>query len=161
MRTIQITTIIRKAIDMKALNEQLLDVWLHLSVVINNERVVSDVPYNESLICNILYRNQLQDPGHLLTATDLCDATRMLKSQMNRTLNSMEEKGFISRERSRTDKRLVYVHLNREHTKLYEQQHSQILNKLDTLIERIGEEKTQQTISLLEEIATISKEVFK
>lgn len=145
---------------MKPLNEQLLDVWLNLSVVINNERVVSDVPYNESLICNLLYRNQMQRPDQLMTATDLCDATKMLKSQMNRTLNNMEEKGFITRERSLTDKRLVYVRLNLDHTLLYEQQHRQILEQLDTLISRLGIEKTHETISLLKEITTISKEVF-
>ena len=69
---------------MKALNERLLEVWLELSMAINNERVVSDVPFNESLICNILYRAQMQDPDNRLTATDLCNATKMLKSQMRK-----------------------------------------------------------------------------
>ena len=146
---------------MKALNEQLLDVWLNLSTVINNERVVSDVPYNESLICNLLFRHQKNMPDQPLTATDLCDMTRMLKSQMNRTLNSMEEKGFITRERSHTDKRLVYVKLNLEHTALYEQQHQKVLSLLDQLIEQMGEAKTLQTIALLDEITYFSKEVFK
>lgn len=146
---------------MKALNEQLLDAWLQLSTVVNNERVVSDVPYNESLICNILYQNQMQTPDKLLTATDLCDATRMLKSQMNRTLNSMESKGFITRKRSDTDKRQVYVKLNMEQIMLYQSQHTQILKQLDIIIDRIGEEKIQQTIDLLSQITNIASEVFK
>ena len=145
---------------MNTLNEKLLDVWLQLSTAINNERVVSDVPYNESLICNILYRNQLESPDRLITATDLCDATRMLKSQMNRTLNSMEKKGFITRQRSARDKRQVFVSLNQEKTASYLTQHSQILKQLDTIIEQMGEDKIRQTIDLLSQITNIAREVF-
>lgn len=146
--------------DMKALNERLLEVWLELSMAINNERVVSDVPFNESLICNILYRAQMQDPDNRLTATDLCNATKMLKSQMNRTLNSMEEKGFISRLRSDTDKRLIYVTLNLVKALPYQEQHSKILELIDRIIEQMGEDKVLQTIDLLTQISNIAREVL-
>lgn len=145
---------------MKALNERLLEVWLELSMAINNERVVSDVPFNESLICNILYRAQMQDPDCSLTATDLCNATRMLKSQMNRTLNSMEEKGFITRRRSETDKRLVFVTLNLEKSLPYQEQHFKILELIDIIIEQMGEDKVLQTIDLLTQISNIAREVL-
>ncbi len=145
---------------MKALNERLLEVWLELSMAINNERVVSDVPFNESLICNILYRAQMQDPDRSLTATDLCNATRMLKSQMNRTLNSMEEKGFITRTRSKTDKRLVFVTLNLEKALPYQEQHFKILELIDIIIEQMGEDKVLQTIELLIQISNIAREVL-
>lgn len=145
---------------MKALNERLLEVWLELSMAINNERVVSDVPFNESLICNILYRAQMQNPDNRLTATDLCNATKMLKSQMNRTLNSMEEKGFISRLRSDTDKRLIYVTLNLEKALPYQEQHSKILELIDRIIEQMGEDKVLQTIDLLTQISNIAREVL-
>lgn len=145
---------------MKAINEQLLDVWLQLSTAINNERVVSDVPFNESLICNILYRTKMQDPDRRLTATDLCNVTRMLKSQMNRTLNSMEAKGFIARERSETDKRQVYVTLNLEQAIPYKDQHSKILELIDVIIDRMGEDKVLQTIELLTQISNIAREVL-
>ncbi|MBR5247464.1 MAG: MarR family transcriptional regulator [Lachnospiraceae bacterium] len=145
---------------MKVLNERLLEVWLELSMAINNERVVSDVPFNESLICNILYRAQMQDPAGRLTATDLCNATRMLKSQMNRTLNSMEEKGFITRTRSEEDKRLVFVTLNPEKTLPYQEQHSKILELIDIIIEQMGEDKVLQTINLLTQISNIAREVL-
>ena len=38
------------------MNEKLLDAWLKLTTAIVNERVVTDLPYNESVICNILVR---------------------------------------------------------------------------------------------------------
>lgn len=142
------------------LNEELLRVWLNLSTTINNERVVSDIHYNESLVCNILYRSQLEKPDVKLTATDLCLKTRILKSQMNRTLNSMEERGLIRRERSMEDKRQVYVTLEMDGIQLYIAQHAKILKVLDGIIDKIGEEKTMQVIRLLTEVTQVADEIL-
>ena len=74
-------------------NEQVLEAWLQMTTVINNERITPDLPYNESMICRYLYQNQDIN----VTATDLCNYMRMQKSQMNRTLTSMEKKQLITR----------------------------------------------------------------
>ena len=100
------------ALRMKDLNEEVLDAWLRLTTAISNAKLVSDMPYNEALICNLLYNSQKQQPDIPLTATDLCKTTQILKSQMNRTLQSMEDKGLIERERSTLDKRQVFLRLN-------------------------------------------------
>ena len=62
------------------LNEVLLGAWLKISTAINNSRLVSEMSYNESLICNILYRNATEHPDVLLTATDLCAETKILRN---------------------------------------------------------------------------------
>ena len=73
-------------------NERLLSAWLRLSVIVCNERVVSDMPYNEALICSLLVK-----AGECrMTATELCEKTKMFKSQMNRTLHSLEEKNLVT-----------------------------------------------------------------
>lgn len=146
---------------MTALNEQLLDAWLSLSTAIINDRMVSEMPYNESLICNLLYRNQLQSPGKRLTATDLCNETQMLKSQMNRTLNSLEQQGIISRERSAQDKRQVFVTFHYDRAAAYQKQHTKILQMADAIIEKLGIEKTQEMIGLLETISDTANELLK
>lgn len=145
---------------MTSLNEQLLDAWLSLSTTVINDRVVSEMPYNESLICNILYRNQLEDPARKLTATDLCSETRMLKSQMNRTLNSMEKKGFISRERSGQDKRQVLVTFHFDQADAYRTQHEKILKMADAIIGKLGVEKTYEVIDLFRAITRTADEVL-
>lgn len=146
---------------MTSLNEQLLDAWLSLSTTVINDRVVSDMPYNESLICNILYRNQLQNPEKKLTATDLCNETRMLKSQMNRTLNNMEEKGFISRERSDQDKRQVFVTFHFDKATAYQKQHEKILKMADAIIAKLGAAKTCEAIELFRTISDTAGEILK
>ena len=143
------------------LNEVLLSAWLKISTAINNSRLVSEMSYNESLICNILYRNATETPQVPLTATDLCAETKILKSQMNRILSQLEEKNLITRERSAKDKRKVFVRLTTEQSNAYLKQHSQILKLLDDIIEKLGEEKTLEVISTLNGISDVANELIK
>lgn len=143
------------------LNEALLSAWLRISTAINNSRIVSEMSYNDSLICNILYRNLKENPNVPLTATDLCVKTRILKSQMNRILTRLEEKNLISRERSKEDKRKVYVTLTVEQTNSYVKQHEQILQLLDKIIERLGEEKINEAIQALTAVSDVADVIIK
>lgn len=142
-------------------NERLLGAWLKISTVINNSRLVSEMSYNESLICNILYRNAMEHPEQLLTATDLCTETKIFKSQMNRILTQLEEKKLITRERSSEDKRKVFVRLNEDQSNTYIKQHAQILKLLDDIIERLGEEKAIEITEALNGISDVASEIIK
>lgn len=144
---------------MQNINERVLDAWLRLSTTICNEKIVSDLPYNETLICSTLYRNAKQCPEKKLTATELCARLRIMKSQMNRTLNSMEAKGLILRERSDSDKRQVYVDLNMENIETYKQQHEKILDYVGRLLEKIGKEKAEDIVNLFTLISDSAEEV--
>ena len=141
---------------MENLSESLLQVWLQLSTSVINNRIVSALPYRESLVCNMLYMNALQTPDRLLTATDLCEMTNMLKSQMNRTLNSLEEKKLIIRERSSVDKRQVFVKFHPDSSDLYKK----ILEMLDTIIAQFGEEQTKEIIRLIPAFLDISEDIL-
>ena len=66
------------------LNEELLEAWLRLSCVIDNQRLAADFPFNEALVCGLLSQ------GGCRTASELCARTRILKSQMNAILRSLE-----------------------------------------------------------------------
>lgn len=142
------------------MNEKLLDAWLKLTTAIINERVVSDLPYNESVICNILYRNHSNTPDRQVTATDLCRKMKMQKSQMNRTLSSMEEKQLISRERSAADKRQILVSLNLDQLEGYQRQHERILALIDRLLEKIGPEKAGDIVDMFTQIADTAEEII-
>lgn len=141
---------------MSTATESLLDSYLHFSTAINNERVVSELPYNEALICNLLYRQGDQ----VLTATELCQQTRMRKSQMARTLNEMEEKGLIRRSRSLIDRRHVKVELNREGAAAFFRQHTKTLELVEAISSRMAPEKLQTLAELLNEAAEAAREVL-
>ena len=143
------------------LNEALLGAWLKISTAINNSRLVSEMSYNESLICNILYRTATEDASHNLTATDLCAETKILKSQMNRILTQLEEKNLITRERSPKDKRKIFIRLTTEQSNAYLKQHEQILKLLDAIIKRLGEEQAKEVIRALNGVSDIANDLLK
>ena len=145
---------------MQNINEKILNAWLKLSTAICNERIVSELPYNESLVCGILHENAVEHPEEKITATDLCEKTNMQKSLMNRTLNSLEEKGLIFRKRSEKDKRQVFVSMNMENAEVYERQHKNILRVVDEIVEKVGKEKADEIISLFTLISNKAKEVI-
>ena len=146
---------------MAHLNEELLNAWLRVSTSIVNSRIVSELSYNETLVCNALHRNRQENGGKPLTATDLCSMTNMLKSQMNRTLNLLEGRGLITRQRSTEDKRQVFVYINADKTEAYETQHTRILKLLDGIINELGEEKSREVVDSLSRIAQIADGLLK
>lgn len=146
--------------EKEKVNEQLLSAWLRLTTTISNERIVSKMSFNESLVCHILYRHEQQNPKHLLTATDLCEKTKMVKSLMNRTLNSMEAKGMIQRIRSLQDKRHVFIQLNMQAMDLYLIQHAQVLELIDKIVAKFGKEKAREIYEIFETISDIAQEVI-
>lgn len=149
---------------MKAFNEELLSAWLRLSNTICNERIVTQLPYNEALVCNILYNQRMDYPNEYLTATDLCEKTRLIKSLMNRTLNNLEKKGLIIKQRSEKDKRNVYVMFNEKNISIYEKGHNEVLQVVDSIIEKmddkIGEKKTKEIADVLNMISDAALEVI-
>lgn len=149
------------SVSKDSLNEALLDAWLRISTSVINSRVVSELSYNESLVCNLLYKIHMDTPEHKLTATDLCNHTKMLKSQMNRTLNQLEQKSIILRERSDSDKRKVYISMNVDKISSYEKQHKQILYLIDHIIQQLGTDKVEEAIDLFCQISKIADDVLK
>ena len=138
------------------LNDELLSVWLQLTNVIDNERLVEGMPFNEALVCGLL-------SGGCRTASELCAETRILKSQMNAILRSLEGKGVIARERSQTDRRQVELRLLPAGLERYRASHRQALDTVDRLISGMGEDAARQLLPLLRRAAdafdTMQKEI--
>lgn len=139
---------------MTNLNEDLLGAWMEVSSVINNERVSARIPYNVASILRYLTRTQADN----VTASELCAELRMQKSQMNRTLQYMEDHGMITRERAESDKRCVYIRLHDDCLEDFLSQHDAVIRYIGGVTEALGEEKTRQLITLIGEVIHIIKE---
>ena len=145
---------------MEQMNEALLEAWLRLSTTVINSRLVSNLSYNESLVCHILYRNLKDGAKKMLTATDLCEKTKILKSQMNRILNKLEEKRMIIRTRSTKDKRQIFVSFNMEQAEEFEKQHRNIMELLNTIIGKIGAKDAEDALRIFHNISDAADQVL-
>ena len=142
---------------MQGVNEKILTSWLKMILSVDGEHLVSQLPYNEAVVCNLL----LDNPDKQMTATDLCGITKMQKSLMNRTLTSLESKKLIERIRSKEDKRLVLVKLVNDVNNIFMKQHEKTLKYVDKLINRIGKDKVDEIIALFDSITKIAQEEKK
>ena len=134
------------------LNEELLSVWLQLTNVIDNHRLADGMPFNEALVCGLL-------AGGCRTAGDLCAETRILKSQMNAILRSLEAKGIIQRQRSQQDRRCYELRLLPEGYTRYAGGHRQALALVDRLIDAMGEEKIRTLLPLLRQTVEVFDQI--
>lgn len=135
-----------------ASGEALLREWLRLTAVICNRRMVSGMTFNEAVVCNHLLFQQEHDPEQPLNATELCERTSLLKSQMNQVLSSLERQGFLERSRSRADRRQVELRLTRAGKTAYQEAHRQASALLLELVERMG---TQRMDALAQELGAV------
>lgn len=142
---------------MQGVNEKVLTSWLKMILSVDGEHVVSQLPYNEAVVCNLL----LDNPDKQMTATDLCGITKMQKSLMNRTLTSLESKNLIERIRSNEDKRLVLVKLVNDVNNIFMKQHEKTLKYVDKIVNRVGKDKVDEIIALFDSITKIAQEEKK
>lgn len=140
--------------DTQNLEERLLTAWLNMSYSIRANRIISSFSFNEIILYNILYKNY-QSSSSPLTATDLCMETKLLKSQINRILTSMESKGYIRRLRSEEDKRKVYVLLNEETLNIYLSEHQKVISLMSKIQNTMGYDDMSELTVLIEKATKI------
>jgi len=131
---------------MSQLSEDLIIAWMQLSAMMEKRALVHGLSFNEALVCNLLDRG-------CTTASALCARTKILKSQMNAILRSLEKKGIICRSPSPTDRRKVEIRFLDEGYQLYRQSHQHTLAILDQLIKTLGEEDVRTIIPILSRAA--------
>lgn len=135
------------------LPEELLGAWLALSAVLRNERFMDTLSYNEAFLCGLLERQRVACPAQpCLPIRELCSSTRMLKSQLNKVITDLEEKGLVCRRRLAGDRRLVYVELTAQGQALYAREHAHILGIVEQVITQMGEPAVRGAIGSLQEI---------
>ena len=128
--------------------EALLSAWMQMSVCIRGNRILSQLSFNEIMLCGILYRQQ-EAALPPLTATELGDATKLLKSQINHILTNMEKNGIVRRERGTVDKRVIHVHLTEHGRELYAKEHAHVMEIMSFVHSNLGNEDTHRLTQLI------------
>ena len=139
----------------KELHENLLSAWLRLSTGVRNDRLVQSMSFNEICVCNILYRSSNKE----ITASDICDKTGMLKSQVNKVLTDMENSGMISRISSREDKRKTLLMLTKQGEVKYLKEHENVMLIFNSLEKSMGAEKLKVSTEIFNELADAMSEI--
>ena len=136
----------------------LLDAWLKLTSTLWNTRLVNSLTYNEAHVMGLLLRFSTESSP--MTATDLIAHTRLLKSQMNKLLTSLERRGLIMRSRAQTDKRQIHIRLTPEGEIAYREEHKGVEAILDKVIERLGAARALEIARELTDVTAIVDDIL-
>lgn len=134
--------------------EQLIKAWVTLSGIIKNCRITKGLMYNEAIVMMLLYHKYKLDGKGVVSIKEITSETKMLKSLVNRTVNSLEKKRFLERceLENQTDKRMVYVKCVESKLDKYLIIHDGSLDIAKIIMETIGPEDTEAFIRIAEKI---------
>ena len=125
------------------IGERLLRAWLELTATLWSRDMVSGMTFNEAVICNLLFHRQDAADTPPITATALCEKTNIRKSQMNRILTSLEDRGYLLRQQSPEDRRQICLTLTPAGEAAYLSAHSRATRLLGAVVSEIGSETAE------------------
>lgn len=92
------------------------------------------------------------------TATDLCKLFDESKAMVSQTLNGMEKKGFITREKDPNDRRRHFIRVTQKKIDEMNIEVSIIDNTVDDVLKKYSKEEVDKAAKILAEISSRLKE---
>lgn len=131
-------------------NEEVIKSWIRLTSIIRNNRIIKNYNYNEAIILNLVYEAYQKQEGVYLQ--DILSFTHMLKSLANRTINQLVTAGFVYRQKENgSNRQILYFVAAKEQE--YLSMHEEILKKVESIAEIVGEEDLEIFISIVKRLS--------
>lgn len=137
---------------MENLEEALITSWVALTGVLKNNRITRGLNYNEAIVMNIAY-HYYQDNEGLTPFKSIVAQTKMLKSLVNRTIDSLVQKRLLERCEG-ADKRTTFVRPVKENLQTFLTVHEQSLALARAAIDILGEEDARAFVRISERIVS-------
>ncbi len=132
--------------------ENLLASWVKLSGIIKNSRITKGLMYNEAVVMYMLYKSYEKDSESMVSIKEIVEETKMQKSLVNRTVNSLEEKGLLLRCEAEGDRRMTYVKCVAGSLETFLKVHEESLSIAEGIIDIIGEEDAEAFIRIVSKL---------
>lgn len=134
------------------LQEDIIVSWVRLTGILKNTRLTQGMIYNEAIVMLIVNRRYVEDGKGLVSFKEIVQETKMLKSLVNRTIDSLVKKGLLARSDGETDRRTTYVRPVPENLPSYFEVHARTLELVKHVIEVIGEEDAEAFVRLTKKL---------
>ena len=137
----------------KKISDELVNSWLKLGAILKNDRFVNTLSFNETHICNLLLDKDLP-------LKEIEFQTNMLKSLVNRVINSLTEKSYVKKYKKEDNKKNVWVCLTKEGRDAYNIEHNNVLVFVDEIIKNLGVKKISTLTELMDETSSIARKIL-
>lgn len=135
---------------MQPLEERIITAWVKLTGVLKNTRITQGMIYNEAIVMNLVYHRYLEDGEGLVSFKEIVQRTQMLKSLVNRTIDSLVKQGYLEKTDGK-DKRTTLVRA--KDLDAYIEEHEKTLALVRNIIDTIGKEDAEAFVRLAEKIS--------
>lgn len=135
------------------LEERLLSAWIGIHGILKASRITEGLTYNEAVIMKLVYDQYKKDGVGRTAVSRIVEETHMLKSLVNRTINSLCTKGYLCRERDPKDARRLAVCPSLDRLPDFLTVHRQSLKLAQTIIDLIGPEDAARFVRMYEKLS--------
>ena len=133
------------------LEEELLRAYINMSVNIKENRLLSDLSFNEIMVMNLIVEEER-------SFKELEERLNILKSQLNRIINDLKAKGLVETYIPLNDKRKLIIKKG-NNIELYNTEHERMLRLMSLVKNKLGEADFKKLIELLNETTNVIKGV--
>lgn len=133
------------------LEEELLRAYINMSVNIKENRLLSDLSFNEIMVMNLIVEEER-------SFKELEERLNILKSQLNRIINDLKAKGLVETYIPLNDKRKLIIKKG-HNIELYNTEHERMLKLMSLVKNKLGEADFKKLIELLNETTNVIKGV--
>lgn len=135
------------------LRERLLNAWIGLNGYLKDSRVTQAMTYNEAVTMKLVLDQYRQDGVGRTPVQAILRKTRMLKSQVNRTVNALCRQGYLTKEKGgEEDARALFVRPAPERLADFLAVHARSLQMAQTIIDVIGAEDAAQFVRICQRL---------
>ena len=142
--------------EKQSLEERLITAWVRLTGIFKNTRITKGMVYNEAIVMLVAYNRYREDGKGVVSFKEIVGETRMLKSLVNRTIDSLVAKGYLARCEGK-DKRTTFVRILPENIAGFLEVHERSLTLARSMAELIGEEDAEAFVRIADKIAAYNK----
>ena len=133
------------------LEENLILAWVKLTGELKNTRITQGMIYNEAIVMMIVYNRFRKDGEGLVSFKEIVSETKMLKSLVNRTIDSLVRKNYLERSEGK-DKRTTFVRPVKENLDPFLAVHGKSLALAHRATEILGEEDAEAFVRISRKI---------
>lgn len=143
----------------KNLDEQVLTAWIGLNGLLKDSQMTQGLTYNEAITMKLIYDRYRADGEGRTPIQYIIKQTKMLKSQVNRTLNALCDQGYLVKERDTKDARILFVRPIPARLEDFLAVHRRSLSIVQAVIHIIGETDAAEFVRICGKLSAAAPEL--
>ena len=134
--------------------EELLEIIVKFKKINRKNHYFEEMSFSEMMVCGIIAR---QEHDHM-QMKDISEVMKISRPALNNVVKKLETKDMVERFRLDGDRKSVFLRFSKKSHHIYDEHKKELMQGLNDIIDKMGEEDTIQLIKLLTKFYDITKQ---